>query len=135
MMNILKLIPAWGELIQNRSPSVFEGELSKLDGLQITIHNATWCPDCQRETIDLLAFLLRNKIQGLQISVISYEDKQDYKNKKINNELTIRCLPTIIFLKNNIEVHRINEKSKDGGIASEIEEVINKLELNPISSN
>ncbi len=81
-----------------------------LSQVEIELHNATWCPDCVRECSELLAIKASLRDKAPKISLISYENKDEYMNNKAS--LDISCLPTIIFKRNGQEFARIEEDSK-----------------------
>ena len=75
------------------------------------IHNASWCPDCEREVSLLLALDGQSSSGFKQISLHSYEDKESYQRLKREGSLDISCLPTLIFYRRGTEVLRIEEDS------------------------
>lgn len=114
MINYSKLIPQWCEQIQKAASKYYNlDDIIKLKDIKITLHNATWCPDCQRESIEVLAFLEANKNLNIEFELISYEDKENYKDSKTKGILPIKCLPTIIFTnaKNANEILKIEEQA------------------------
>ncbi|OUR94229.1 hypothetical protein A9Q84_18170 [Halobacteriovorax marinus] len=89
--------------------SDFQGDYSEF---HITLHNATWCPDCERESTDLLAMIKVLDKSSPKLEIIHYEDRAEYKDKKDRGQLSIHCLPTIIFHdKLQREIGRIEEQS------------------------
>lgn len=90
-----------------------------LQGLSAVIHNATWCPDCEREVSQLLAIDKQAKSGFEKIDLHSYEDKAAYREGKQASSLPISCLPTIIFYRDNQEVYRIEEDS-NGEMATKL---------------
>ena len=103
--------PEWRELVQQKRDYFLKSGLSiSVKDLSIEVHNATWCPDCVREVTELMALitLCQNPIT---LKVISYEDREAYKDAKENGRLPIDCLPTIIFKKSDKEICRVKESS------------------------
>ncbi|GAA6154206.1 TlpA family protein disulfide reductase [Pseudoteredinibacter isoporae] len=103
------------ELEQLWKPEI-DQHLSKIQNMkqdfsdvEIIIHNASWCPDCVRETSELLAIKQSLQDKAPQITLISYEDKDYYMSNKA--ELDINCVPTIIAKRNGQEYARIEENS------------------------
>lgn len=110
MIDYLNLIPQWSENIQQEKENYRNLEnLVKLKGVTVILHNATWCPDCKRESVSLLAFLEANKELDIKLELISYEDRELYKANKRDGKLGIECLPTIIFSRLSNEIFRIEE--------------------------
>lgn len=111
---------SWQELSTQKKLKVPKETLGlDLSKVSIEIHFSTWCPDCERELTDLFS-LTENMNQPPKFTFFSYEDKQDYRDKKSQGLLTIKCLPTLIFTRDNSEFLRIEEDSK-GALFSMIE--------------
>ncbi len=110
---IYSYAPKWRELVDIRTKELQDKDTKlSLDSISIDIHNATWCPDCERETVELMALLSINSTP-VEINIYSYEDLQDYKEKKKNGALPIKCLPTFIFKRDSKELTRIEEDSSN----------------------
>lgn len=109
MMTIQALEQLWQKEIAKQQAKYRNIELD-LSDVSIDLHNATWCPDCVRECSELLALKAALGSKAPEISLISYEDKEDYMNNKAS--LDISCLPTIIFKRGKLEFARIEEDSK-----------------------
>lgn len=103
--------PKWRELVNAKKVELLNQKISlDLNIDSIDIYNASWCPDCERETVELMALLLLNS-SPVKISIHSYEDLETYKENKKEGVLPIKCLPTFIFSTNDKEVVRIEENS------------------------
>ncbi len=114
--------PKWRELVANRRNELEAKEVElSLESISIDIHNASWCPDCERETVELMALLEINS-KKVEINIYSYEDIQSYKAKKAEGSLPVKCLPTFIFKRDGEELARVEESS--GG---ELQEILNSL--------
>ncbi len=77
----------------------------------VVVHNASWCPDCEREVSYLLAVDAQAQEGFGDIALHSYEDKESYRLGKQSGTLPINCLPTIIFSLGDKEFYRIEEDS------------------------
>ncbi|MBB6523872.1 thioredoxin family protein [Pseudoteredinibacter isoporae] len=108
-MTIEELEQLWQVEISN-----YRSQLNGLDldlsDVHISLHNASWCPDCVRETSELLAIKQALKEKAPHITLISYEDKEHYMNNK--SSLEVNCVPTIIASRDGQEYARIEENSQ-----------------------
>ena len=110
-MNLNEIELLWASEI-DAAKSKLTGTVIDLSELSVVVHNASWCPDCEREVSYLIA-LNKQASSGLEdITVHSYEDKAAYQQGKLSGELQIRCLPTLIFYRQGKEVLRIEEDSE-----------------------
>jgi len=109
-MNIYSIAPDWVSLVESKVEKFLDLKDDYSD-IEILVHNATWCPDCVRETTDLLAMQRALGKNSPSVSIIHYEDFKEYKLQKGLGTLEISCLPTIIFKKKGVELGRIEEKS------------------------
>lgn len=110
---IYSYAPKWREFVIKRKQELLDrGVELSLGPISLDIYNATWCPDCERETVELLALLLLNSTP-IDINIHSYEDIESYKEKKKEGSLPVKCLPTFIFKSNNKEISRIEENSNN----------------------
>ncbi len=122
-MTLAELKHLWASLIDDASHNIAT-DVNDFKALKVVIHNATWCPDCEREVSELLA-LDAQAIQGFDnITLYSYEDKADYKQRKAAAELPISCLPTLIFYRADQEVLCIKEDSA-GQLSSLLQQLNN----------
>ncbi len=110
MKKLLKLVPLWQNIIDSKV-ALYSDIANDLSNIRVTVHNASWCPDCEREVTDLLALAAALKEQAPAIQIISYEDKARYKAQKAQGQLAIKCLPTIIFNDSHKEIGRIEEQA------------------------
>lgn len=110
---IYSFAPKWRELVTKKKQEFLDKNTNlKLETISIDIHNATWCPDCERETVELIALLEINSTT-VEINIYSYEDLQSYKDKKKEGSLPVKCLPTFIIKSHNKEIARIEEDSNN----------------------
>ncbi|MEH6446621.1 MAG: hypothetical protein V7784_22215 [Oceanospirillaceae bacterium] len=120
-MNLIEIKHLWSQQIDDAKLNV-PAKQDNYNTLTVTIHNASWCPDCEREISQLLALDAQAE-QGFDaITVHSYEDIADYKKRKIAGELAISCLPTIIVYRQGLEVLRIEEDSA-GQLSSQLQQL------------
>ncbi len=113
MISYFKLKEDWNALVKSKEASYKKFKDSKsFKNLEISLHNASWCPDCEREVTDLLAWLTTLNDETISFLAYEYEDKEKYKREKKENLLSINSLPTIIFKKDNKEIMRIEEESR-----------------------
>lgn len=110
-MTLSELQNLWASSITQQS-----NELPSLDltSLELVIHTASWCPDCVREVSELLALDKAASHGFKNVTLHSYEDKEDYMAKKSGAELGIDCLPTIMINDEQGEVALIKEDSRGG---------------------
>lgn len=80
--------------------------------ITVDIHNASWCPDCEREVSTLLALDAQSSQGFGELNLHSYEDKENYIAGKQSGSLSITCLPTIIFYRDKKELFRVEEDSQ-----------------------
>ncbi|EQC47474.1 hypothetical protein [Bacteriovorax sp. Seq25_V] len=117
----------WKTLVKQKMGSYKElNEEVDFDNLEVDIHNASWCPDCEREVTDLFAWLNVVESDLIKLNIFEYEDKELYKSQKLNGCLSIKCLPTIIFKKSGLELLRVEEIS-DNNFLNEIQKLYTKL--------
>lgn len=117
-----RLAPHWRELVESKISS-FSDYDKDLGDYSVELHNATWCPDCERESSSLLAFVEALGEKAPKLIIFGYEDVEHYKKLKASNQLSISCLPTIIFKDENMKtVLTIHEKAE-----SSFGEVIRKI--------
>lgn len=110
VLDIYSYAPEWRSLVDSKKQN-YTDIRDDYSNFRIVVHNATWCPDCVRETTELLAFVEVLGAKAPSLEIIPYEDINDYKEKKLSGVLEITCLPTIIFSNNDGELGRIEEKS------------------------
>jgi thiol-disulfide isomerase/thioredoxin len=123
-MNLNDIKNIWAKPI-SEAKSRLSISNQNLQGLSVDIHNATWCPDCEREVSLLLAINENAQPAFDTLSLHSYEDINVYKEGKVKGTLEISCLPTLIFYRKGEEVLRIEEDSA-GKLASQIQALQNK---------
>ena len=100
----------WSTPIKDAAVTISH-QIGDLAELSAVVHNASWCPDCERE-VSLLLAIDEQASRGFEnITLYSYEDKADYQQKKLAGELAITCLPTLVFYRQGEEVMRIEEDS------------------------
>ena len=90
------------------SPDWAAGLKSKMEGVSIKIFMGTWCEDTQRELggiFKLLDALEFDEGTLEMYSLSEYKDSPSGIEKKYN----ITNIPTLIFLKNGVEMNRIVE--------------------------
>lgn len=109
-MNLNDIKKIWEENI-SVAKSSHSNAKNDFQGISVSVHNATWCPDCVREVSELLALDEQANTGFEEIILHSYEDSEQYKIAKANGELSISCLPTLIFQRGEEEVLRIEEDS------------------------
>ena len=109
-MNLNDIKQLWSSSIKDAKDKI-SLQKSDLGKLSVVIHNASWCPDCEREVSQLLALDELASHSFANVTLYSYEDKEEYKQKKLAGELDVTCLPTLIFYVQNKEVMRIEEDS------------------------
>lgn len=107
-MTIEELEQLWKDEIANHLIKLQDVQLD-LSDVSIELHNASWCPDCVRESSELLAIKQALKDKAPQIALVNYEDKEHYMANKA--ELEVNCVPTIIASLNGQEYARIEENS------------------------
>lgn len=118
-MNLTDIKKMWESHISEAKSDLSTNNLGYL-GLSVDIHNATWCPDCERE-VSLLLALDESAQPGFDaVNLHSYEDINVYKDGKAKGALEISCLPTLIFYRKGEEVLRIEENSY-GKMATQIQ--------------
>jgi thiol-disulfide isomerase/thioredoxin len=111
MKEIYEVAPHWRQITESKTAQ-YKSFSKDLSNLSIIIHNASWCPDCEREVTDLLAFLSTQKNKPHKVEIHNYEDKELYKKMKSEKNLSISCLPTIIFNdKNSNSIATIEEQA------------------------
>lgn len=111
-MTLQQLRSRWAPAIEQLKSTAASTRADNYSGHNVVIHNASWCPDCEREVVELLAL---NELAGSgfdQITLHSYEDKAQYQARKQSGKLTVNCLPTIIIYRDETEVIKIEEDSK-----------------------
>ena len=122
IVDVYKIVPNWKSLVKSQL-SMFNNYPKDLSEFSVELHNATWCPDCERESSALFAMVESLGGKAPKLKIIGYENIQEYKQLKTSKKLEISCLPTIIFKNSNQEaVLSINEKSNPS-----FREVINIL--------
>lgn len=109
-MNLNDIKQLWAAPITDAAELLTQQD-NDLSKLSVVIHNASWCPDCEREVSLLLALDAQASHGFANVTLHSYEDKEEYKQKKLAGELAITCLPTLIFYSQDQEVMRIEEDS------------------------
>ena len=109
-MNLNDIKQLWSSSIKEATDKISQ-QKNDLGKLSVVIHNASWCPDCEREVSLLLALDHQASASFAKVTLHSYEDKEQYKQRKLAGELAISCLPTLIFYKQDKEVMRIEEDS------------------------
>jgi len=109
-MNLNDIKQLWSSSIEQATNKISQQQCD-LGKLSVVIHNASWCPDCEREVSLLLALNQQASRSFAEVTLYSYEDKEQYKQKKLAGELAITCLPTLIFYQQDKEVMRIEEDS------------------------
>jgi thiol-disulfide isomerase/thioredoxin len=110
IMTLNDIKQLWSTPIKDAAETVSQ-QIGDLGELSVDIHNASWCPDCERE-VSLLLAIDELASRGFEnMTLFSYEDKTDYRQKKLAGELSITCLPTLIFYKQGEEVMRVEEDS------------------------
>ncbi|MFT5709124.1 MAG: thiol-disulfide isomerase/thioredoxin [Oceanospirillaceae bacterium] len=117
-MNLIEIKHFWSKQIADAKLNV-PANLHNYKTLTVTIHNASWCPDCEREVSQLLALDAQAEHGFDSITVHSYEDIEDYKKRKIAGALVVTCLPTLIFYQEGQEVLRVEEDSA-GQLSSQL---------------
>jgi len=110
IMTLNDIKQLWAKPIKDATETISH-LIGDLGELSVVVHNATWCPDCEREVSQLIALDEQASRRFENITLYSYEDKADYQQKKLAGELAITCLPTLIFYKQGEEVMRIEEDS------------------------
>ncbi|MGB1237636.1 MAG: TlpA family protein disulfide reductase [Pseudomonadales bacterium] len=116
-MTLDDLHTLWAEQIA-RTRLAMEVKDADLSALHVQLHNATWCPDCERESTVLLA-LSQGAAKGFGVLELnSYEDKAAYQSAKADGRLSVDCLPTLIVKREGKEVLRIEEDSQGGLVES-----------------
>ncbi|PIK15801.1 hypothetical protein [Halobacteriovorax sp. JY17] len=104
--------PHWEDIVELKRREFLRNENSlSLEDISIEVHNATWCPDCEREITGLMALILLSAEKPI-LKIYSYENREEYRSKKLSGLLSTECLPTIIFKKNEVEITRVLEDSK-----------------------
>lgn len=109
-MNLNEIKQLWRSSIALSESELSSGDMD-LSAVSVFIHNASWCPDCEREVSQLLSIDGQVSQGFREIVLESYEDKESYKAEKSKGQLKISCLPTIIFYRKGVEVARIEEDS------------------------
>mgnify|MGYP000577873826 CR=1 FL=1 len=109
-MNLDDIKELWQTAI-NAAKSELPFEDVSYQSLTVDIHNASWCPDCEREVSLLLALDAQASKGFGELVLHSYEDKESYKARKQSGSLSITCLPTIIFYRDEKEIFRVEEDS------------------------
>ena len=110
---IYSFAPKWRELVTKKKQEYLDKNANlQLQTISIDIHNATWCLDCERETVELIALIELNSTT-VEINIYSYEDLQSYKDKKKEGSLPVKSLPTFIMKSHNKEIARIEEDSNN----------------------
>lgn len=110
-MTLQQLRTLWApaiEQLKSANPAMQTGDYS---GLSAVVHNASWCPDCEREVVQLLVINELADSGFDQIILHSYEDKAQYQASKQRGELTVSCLPTILIYRGEAEVMKVEEDS------------------------
>lgn len=110
-MTLSELQSLWASSITQQS-----NELPNLDlaSLEIEVHTASWCPDCVREVSELLALDKAASRSFKNVTLLSYENKDDYIAKKSSGGLNISCLPTIVIKDQHGGIEVIKEDSRGG---------------------
>jgi len=119
---IYKFAPHWKDVV-NRKLKGIENSNQDLSEIKVIMHNASWCPDCEREVTELLALCESLKNKSPKLELISYEDKEEYKKKKSQGKLSITALPTFEIIKNDILIGKIIEKS-NGGFLNHLQTIL-----------
>lgn len=114
-MTLAILAARWSKPIA-RAAQTYQGNSLDLSQYKVELHNASWCPDCEREVSDLLGLQQANQQEFGAIELHSYENKAAYQQQKQSASLPIDCLPTIIFYCAGKPVLTIKETS--GGIGA-----------------
>jgi|GEM_PF-1768115 len=117
-MTLAKLASRWSKSIARAAQTYQDHELD-LSQYKVELHNASWCPDCEREVSDLLGLQQANTLKFAAIELHSYENKASYQQQKQTNSLPIKCLPTIIFYRADTLVLTVEENSH-GGIGASL---------------
>lgn len=107
---LYKRAPHWYEIIEKKE-NLFTNSNLDLSDIKIIVHNGTWCSDCEREVTELLALCNVLKNNTPTFKLFEYEDKNLYIEQKKNDTLSVSCIPTIIFFKDNIQVGKVEECS------------------------
>ncbi len=109
-MNLDDIKQLWQTTI-DAAKSDLPVEDKNYQSLTVAIHNASWCPDCEREVSQLLAVDAQAAKGFGELVLHSYEDIESYKAGKKAGSLSITCLPTIIFYRDEQELFRVEEDS------------------------
>jgi len=120
-MNLNDIKQLWSAPIKVATDTISQ-QIGDLGKFSVVIHNASWCPDCEREVSLLLAIDEQASVPFENVTLYSYEDKEDYQQKKLAGELAVSCLPTLVFYRQDEEVLRIEEDS-----AGQLVELLSKL--------
>jgi len=110
-MTLAELQSLWASSITQQSKELPNLNLTSLE---VEVHTASWCPDCVREVSELLALNKAASHGFKNLTLHSYEDKEDYMAKKASGVLDISCLPTIMINHEQGEVAVIKEDSQGG---------------------
>lgn len=108
---LYKLAPSWEDLSISKRSS-YAGVTLDLSDYTFIVHNATWCPDCERELTELMALCDELGIdRSPKLVLKSYENIEEYKVLKGRGQLEVSCLPTIEVNKNSVVIGKVEETS------------------------
>lgn len=90
--------------------------------ISFEIYFGTWCHDSEREVPRLIKILSNNQNVAMKLYALDYQKKEPSGKA---NKAQVKYTPTIVVLKNGVEVGRIVERpAKD--LVSDIDRLINR---------
>lgn len=94
-----------------------------IDDYKIKIFMGTWCGDSKREVPKFLKILDKADFDYKDVDMVAV-DYNKQTPSKIEEELNIQWVPTIIFYKNGEEVNRFVEYSQGESIEEDIAKIV-----------
>jgi len=94
-----------------------------IDDYKIKVLMGTWCGDSKREVPKLLKILDKTDFNYKNIEMVAV-DYNKTTPSKIEEELDVHHVPTIIFYKNNKEVNRFVEYSQGESIEGDLAKIV-----------
>ncbi|WP_104696870.1 MULTISPECIES: thioredoxin family protein [unclassified Helicobacter] len=89
-------------------------------GLAVVDFSASWCPDCVR--IEPIMKVLEEEYSTVKFFKVDIE-----KNEELKDMLAVRRIPTLLFLKDGVEVtERLVEPDNKLTISQKIDELLAK---------
>ncbi len=102
----------------NHSIEISREEIAQLTGLVMLEFGAHWCGHCQAaQAIISKALLIYPNVNHISI--------EDGKGKRLGRQFSIKLWPTLVFLKNGVEVNRLVRPLN----AQHIIDILNELSL------